>query len=180
MVTKPARKEVVGAARPLLVVSGSCSAATERQIRYALGHGYEGVRLEPAALLDAAGSGRAAAVEAGIRTLRAGRDTVFYTALGMPEGSAEGEELGVALGGLLREILARMQGSVRRVVLCGGDTASHAVQQLGAYALTWAANLQAGAPLCRMHGDAEVTGLEVVLKGGQVGTEDFFDVARGG
>jgi uncharacterized protein YgbK (DUF1537 family) len=68
---------------------------------------------------------------------------------------------------------------VRRVVICGGDTSSHAVQQLGIYALTWSANLQPGGPLCRAHADSELDGLELVLKGGQVGTDDFFDVVRG-
>jgi uncharacterized protein YgbK (DUF1537 family) len=64
-------------------------------------------------------------------------------------------------------------------MLCGGDTSSHAVQQLGLYALTWAANLQPGCPLCRAHADSELDGLELVLKGGQVGTDNFFDVVRG-
>jgi uncharacterized protein YgbK (DUF1537 family) len=90
--------------------------------------------------------------------------------------------LGVALGKLLRELLGRTHESpqpVRRVVICGGDTSSHAVQQLGIYALTWAANLQPGGPLCRAHADSELHGLELVLKGGQVGTDDFFNVVRG-
>jgi uncharacterized protein YgbK (DUF1537 family) len=64
-------------------------------------------------------------------------------------------------------------------MLCGGDTSSHAVQQLGLYALTWAANLQPGVPLCRAHADSSLHNLELVLKGGQVGTDDFFSVVRG-
>jgi uncharacterized protein YgbK (DUF1537 family) len=69
---------------------------------------------------------------------------------------------------------------VRRAVLAGGDTSSHAVQQLGAYALTWAAELDPGAPLCRAWSDEPaIDGLELVLKGGQIGGVDFFGRVRG-
>jgi uncharacterized protein YgbK (DUF1537 family) len=45
--------------------------------------------------------------------------------------------------------------------------------------LTFAMPLQAGAPLCRAHStDPALDGLELVLKGGQIGTPDFFDQAR--
>jgi 3-oxoisoapionate kinase len=168
---------------PLLVVSGSCSAVTERQLRYAFDHGYHGIPIEPVALLDPLGRDLAAAMDAGMQSLSAGQDTILYTTLGTPAGPVQGEELGVALGGLLREILICSNASgipVRRVLICGGDTTSHAVQQLGVYALTWVANLQPGAPLCRAHADSELHDLEVVLKGGQVGTDNFFDVVRGG
>jgi uncharacterized protein YgbK (DUF1537 family) len=166
-------------ASPLLVVSGSCSAATERQLRYALAHGYYGVAIDPAELLahENAQATRAAVLEEAAKALDAGRDTILYTALGIPGGLPQGDQLGAALGELLRDLLERTR--VRRVLLCGGDTSSHAVQQLGLYALTWAADLQPGAPLCRAHADSELDGLELVLKGGQVGSEDFFDVVRG-
>jgi uncharacterized protein YgbK (DUF1537 family) len=69
---------------------------------------------------------------------------------------------------------------VRRVLLCGGDTSSHAVQQLGLYALTWVATLELGAPLCRAHADNghPLHYLELVLKGGQIGADNFFDTVR--
>jgi uncharacterized protein YgbK (DUF1537 family) len=173
------RPRPVAAAKPLLVVSGSCSAATERQLRYALAHGYHGIAIDPVVLLD--GGEHSSILEAAVHALASGSDTILYTALGTPAEAARGNQLGtqlgIALGSLLREILART--SVRRVLLCGGDTASHAVQQLGLYALTWAANLQPGVPLCRAHADNGLHNLELVLKGGQVGSEDFFDVVRG-
>ena len=80
---------------------------------------------------------------------------------------------------MLRQII--IETRVRRVVLAGGDTSSHAVSQLGLYALTWSAATQPGAPLCLAHSDSpELDGLELVLKGGQVGTEDFFEQVREG
>ncbi|EQD61121.1 hypothetical protein B1A_09823, partial [mine drainage metagenome] len=68
----------------------------------------------------------------------------------------------------------------RRVLLAGGDTSSHAVAQLGLSALTWAASLEPGAPLCRAHAErhSRHDGLELVLKGGQVGSEGFFERVR--
>jgi uncharacterized protein YgbK (DUF1537 family) len=169
-------------ARPLLVVSGSCSAVTERQLRYAFAHGYHGICLDPAVLLDSSDSARRDALESAFKSLSAGRDTILYTALGTPTSPSPGDQMGIALGDLLRELLARTAESptpVRRVLLCGGDTSSHAIQQLRIYALTWVANIQPGGPLCRAHADSSLDGLELVLKGGQVGTPDFFDFVRG-
>ncbi len=52
------------------------------------------------------------------------------------------------------------------------------MQQLDLYALTWAASVEAGAPLCRAHTDNAIfRDLELVLKGGQIGQQDFFALA---
>ena len=171
------RHEPIVPARPLLVVSGSCSAVTERQLGYALADGYHGIALDPSPLLSSP-LAYVAALEEAVDSLAAGRDTILYTALGTPSAEVHGDRLGIALGRLLRDVLDRTR--LRRVLLCGGDTSSHALQQLDLYALTWAADLQPGAPLCRAHADSSLHGLEVVLKGGQVGTDDFFNVVRGG
>ena len=167
---------------PLLVVSGSCSVATERQLRYAMANGYEAISLEPADLINGVHDTRQRAIDSALTALSAGRDTVLYTALGTPAAPAHGDQLGIALGNLLRELLDRsasLPTPIGRVVVCGGDTSSHAVQQLGIYALTWAANIAPGGPLCRAHSDGPLNGLEIVLKGGQVGTANFFDLVLG-
>jgi len=162
----------IAPATPLLVVSGSCSPVTARQIRHALAHGFHGLELTPETILSSA------TLAAATRSLAAGRDTILYTALGPTTAPAHGETLGIALGQLIRQLLGRVP--IRRVLLCGGDTSSHAIPQLGFTALTWLANLQPGAPLCQAHPlGLELVGLELVLKGGQVGTEDFFQLVRG-
>ncbi len=181
----PARLETPPRSRPvdtLLVVSGSCSPVTERQIRAALRAGYHGIALDPTALLSAA-HGREAGellVQQAVGSLRDGRSTVVYSALGplSAGASASGEALGRRMGELLSRILA--ESPVPRVLLAGGDTSSHAVAQLGLYALTWAGSLEPGAPLCRAHaeGHTGLEGLELVLKGGQVGSEEFFERVR--
>jgi 3-oxoisoapionate kinase len=169
-----------GPADPILIISGSCSAVTAAQIRWAKRQGYACVELDAAELAAGTAQAAEAALQAGLHPLRSGRDTVLYTALGAPSGIAHGQELGTALGRILLEVVR--QTGVRRVVLCGGDTSSHAVQQLNLTALTFSGRLAPGAPLCRAHAEEAtgLDGLELVLKGGQIGPEDFFGIARRG
>jgi uncharacterized protein YgbK (DUF1537 family) len=69
---------------------------------------------------------------------------------------------------------------VGRVAVAGGDTSGHVAQALGIAALSAVAPLAPGAPLCRAYGpDAAESGLEIVLKGGQMGAPDFFCAAKG-
>jgi 3-oxoisoapionate kinase len=164
----------------ILVISGSCSAVTAGQIHWATRHGFACLDVDAETLANGGSEAVETATELALRPLRSGRDTVLYTALGTPTGSTHDKELGRALGRLLLALV--QQTGVRRVVLCGGDTSSHAVQQLDLTALTFAGTLAPGAPLCRAHADEAtgLDGLELVLKGGQIGPEDFFRIARNG
>jgi 3-oxoisoapionate kinase len=164
----------------ILAISGSCSAATAGQILWAKRHGFACLELDAAALAHGGSGAVETAIGLALQPLRSGRDTVLYTALGTPTGLTHDKELGRALGRLLLGLV--QQTGVRRVVLCGGDTSSHAVQQLDLTALTFASTLAPGAPLCRAHAEEAtgLDGLELVLKGGQIGPEDFFRIARNG
>jgi uncharacterized protein YgbK (DUF1537 family) len=65
--------------------------------------------------------------------------------------------------------------------VAGGDTSSHAGQQLGIDALTFVSHLAPGAPLCRAWSQIPGRqGLEIVFKGGQCGKEDFFELVLNG
>ena len=166
-------------AERLLVISGSCSPATARQIRWAAAHGFATVRVSYATLAES--EPREILLRDSLVALRGGRSIVLYTALGPGTctGVLPSAELGRHLGVLLRELLVR--SGVRRAVVAGGDTSSYAVRQLGIHALTFVAQLAPGAPLCRSHSDdPAMNGLELVLKGGQVGPENFFGVVRKG
>lgn len=178
---------LVGAGKPtvsaaatdrILVISGSCSAVTAQQILWARSHGYACVELDAAGLAGGDSQARETALRQAVESLRSGTSAVLYTALGKPSGAAHDQKLGAALGRLLLELVH--ETGVERVVLCGGDTSSHAVQQLGLTAITFAGVLVPGAPLCRAHADdtTRLDGLELVLKGGQIGPENFFEVAR--
>ncbi|RWL00448.1 MAG: four-carbon acid sugar kinase family protein [Mesorhizobium sp.] len=179
-----------GAAERIAVVSGSCSPTTERQIRHALTDGFDGVELDPVELVSEASSDAIArAAASGHASLEAGRSVVLYTALGptadrgaeidRQEGARH--KLGRGLGELLRELT--IEQKLQRVVIAGGDTSSHALGQMGVDALTVRMPLPAspGSPLCVAHSRVKaINGLEIALKGGQVGTDRYFCAIRDG
>lgn len=181
LISDPPKPQPITRANPLLIVSGSCSPATAQQIRWALAHGFHGIPIDPSLLLSTPETSIAyhdQLIASASAHLRRGEDTILYTALGASTSPTAGESLGIALGQLLNRLLA--QTPVTRVILCGGDTSSHAVKQLGISALTWEASLQPGAPLSRAHyANSNKRYPELILKGGQIGTEDFFHIARG-
>ena len=69
---------------------------------------------------------------------------------------------------------------LRRAVISGGDTSGHASRQLGIHALTALAPTIPGAAIFRAHGDGPHDGLELALKGGQMGSPDYFGWVRDG
>ena len=164
--------------RPIVVLSGSCSPATAAQIEWAITHGFMGIALDPVALVSENSEVASRTyLQCATEALRRGQSIVLYTALGSTQAEVQGEALGTCMGLLLRELI--LATGVRRVAMAGGDTSSHAIAQLGLQALTFAARLQPGAPLCRAHSpNAAFDGLELVLKGGQIGTPDFFGRIR--
>jgi 3-oxoisoapionate kinase len=158
----------------LIVVSGSCSPVTEGQIRWATTHGFAAFpwnRDREGAVFDAA-----------LAALASGRSVILYTALGPRDcdsATGGGPQLGCALGCLLRDLLLR--SGVRRALIAGGDTSTFAVRQLGITALTFAGLTVPGAPLCRCHSpEAPGDALELVLKGGQIGPQSYFEQVRTG
>lgn len=157
----------------LLVLSGSCSPVTARQIRKAKQQGFAAWHLEPGSSWEKLRHN----VE---QALANGQSVVLYTALGPQKATVDyGDAFGVALGEQLRQLL--LATGIRRVMIAGGDTSTHAVKQLGLRALTFVAPLTAGAPLCKGHAlGSPLDGLELVLKGGQIGPEDFFAHVRDG
>ena len=177
VIAKTAVVSQASAVEQLLVLSGSCSPATQTQIEWAVANGFDGIRIDADALI----ANPYRAMDHALRSIRAGRSPVLYTALGPLDNSAQPHSaaLGAALGILLRGIFE--QSGLRRAVVCGGDTSSHAMQQLPICALTFAASLTPGVPLCRVHAPGTVFhDAEFALKGGQMGAADFFALARGG
>lgn len=151
----------------LLVLAGSCSPATEAQIRFALRAGFHGVRINPVEF------NVAAAEEESLKQLCAGRSVILHSALSAGDRVEIGNPaaLAASMGQLLRNVI--LKSRVSRVVVAGGDTSSHVARELGISALTFAAPLTRGAPLCRAHGWPGE--LELVLKGGQIGPENFLE-----
>jgi 3-oxoisoapionate kinase len=168
----PALKRPPAADR-LLVISGSCSQVTARQIQRARQQGFAVWRLEGS---EPWGAETRKALEA----LAQGQSVVLFTAL-EPETDHRkyGKDFGAALGRRLRKLL--LLSGVRRVLISGGDTSTHAVKQLDLDAFTFAAPLVPGVPLCRSHAPGSpLDGLELALKGGQMGPDEFFAQVRDG
>lgn len=178
-------------------VSGSVSPVTAGQIADALRHGFAGVRMAAERAVDEraweAEIGRA--TEAALRALSAGQDPLVYTATGPADpavaalrqavasagASAEAvnDRVGAGLGRVLDAVVRA--GGLTRAVICGGDTSGHAAERLGIDALTAIAPLAPGSPLCRAHAaDPARDGLQLALKGGQVGGETFLRAVRDG
>jgi uncharacterized protein YgbK (DUF1537 family) len=181
----------------IAAVSGSCSPVTAGQIDWAEANGFAGIRLDATAAIDERAWQRALrqATEAAGCALAGGTSPLIYTARGPDDPAVPalkdavrragaGEEavnarIGHGLGTILRDLVAAR--GVRRVAIAGGDTSGHALAALGIAALEAEAPL---APACSINratsADAAVDGLEVALKGGQMGPVDFFGmVARG-
>ncbi|MDB5554131.1 MAG: hypothetical protein JWL86_4115 [Rhizobium sp.] len=179
--------EDAGPVDRIAVVSGSVSPTTERQIRHALDNGFDGIALDPIVLSgDESELAIMQATEAALSILSSGKSVVLYTALG-PSADRGGEltssgsrhRIGQALGRMQRELVAK--AGLSRAVVAGGDTASHALGEMGISALTLKMPLPQtpGSPLCIAHGN-EADGLEIALKGGQVGGDDYFSMIRAG
>jgi uncharacterized protein YgbK (DUF1537 family) len=180
-----------GQADRIIVVSGSGSPVTESQIRWAIAQGFASVAIDVTRLLENKGVAHESArvLCLALAELEAGRSVVLHTALGpsdarllLADHSSSHElreRIGLFLGQLLREVLLR--SSVQRAVICGGDTSARAGSQLGIFAVTTLKPLAPGSPLCLAWSDnPRFDGLEIVFKGGQVGSEDFFGLVLQG
>jgi uncharacterized protein YgbK (DUF1537 family) len=87
--------------------------------------------------------------------------------------------VGRALAEVMRTLLDRVD--IKRVVVAGGDSSGEVASTLGIDALSVVAGLAPGAPLCRAwSSQPRRDGLEIVLKGGQMGGAGFFGDVREG
>lgn len=162
------------ASGPVLVVSGSRSAQTRRQADAAAAAGWL-VRPLP---LDAAGV--AAALPEILRALGSGRGVVL-TSDDADTDAAGGAPLLPAIAEAAAPVISAVahDGASRRVIVCGGDTSSRVTRLLGVESLSIAANPWGNVVLLRAHaGEPAIDGLELLLKGGQVGSDSLLiDVA---
>ncbi|MDO8605124.1 MAG: four-carbon acid sugar kinase family protein [Phaeospirillum sp.] len=181
----------------IAVVSGSCSPVTAAQIAWAQAQGFHAERLNLPRLLDAregeAEIERAAA--AAVQAIGRGVSPVVYSAAGPDDAavlqfdatatqagltrSAAAQQVAAGLAEVMRRLLAR--APLTRVVVAGGDSSGEVASALDITALSVVAGLAPGAPLCRAWSERrERDGLEIVLKGGQMGTRSFFGAVRAG
>lgn len=165
-----------------VVVSGSCSPVTGRQIAWALEHGFVEVPLDSTRVvrsnqpeIDISDIARQIAAH-----FNAGRSVIVHPSAGSNDSCvATTHNLGDILGRILYDVVQGV--SVRRVAVVGGDTSGRVARAMGIDALEFAGPLEPGAPLCVARSrDGTIDGLEIAFKGGQVGYDGFFGTLLGG
>jgi uncharacterized protein YgbK (DUF1537 family) len=156
---------------PLLVVSGSCSPVTATQIEYAKANGFEEISID-AKMFFNKGSIEEDIIQRTVKILQDGKNLIVHT--GEKETKAVPSEItGKVLGSIAREAI--ISTGLKRVVVAGGDTSSHAAIEMEIEALEMIAPMVSGAPLCKIHsGNKSIDGIEINFKGGQVGGRDYF------
>lgn len=181
----------------IAVVSGSVSPITANQIKWSLSNGFAGIQF------DASTACRSdsdlmqfenTVVERALEAISKQQSPLIYTAIG-PDDPAIGKfksavlqsnidigdinrRIGESLGRILGAVITK--GKLRRAVISGGDTSGYAVRQLGIYALTALAPTIPGAAIFEAHAEGPFDGLELALKGGQMGSPDYLGRVRSG
>ncbi len=180
----------------IAVVSGSCSSITATQIRQAGESGFELIRADGKQALDPVTWERemARCLDAALTAFEQGRDPLVFTASGPDDPAVRALDAVMASQGLDREAISLRLGTglgtildgyvqrtgIRRVVVSGGDSSGQACLAMGLQGVTAHAPLSPSAPLCRaLSQKPHLDGLEIALKGGQMGPPDFFARARG-
>jgi 3-oxoisoapionate kinase len=199
--SEPAPPARAGPVRQVLAISGSCSPVTARQIAWALEHGFTELPLNSARLMDPA---RAAneirrATDESLKRINQGENLILHTSRGPNDARLDetiqqlraqglsdleirlksGPILGPLLGKILAGILEKI--TLPRVLVAGGDTSAFVAQTLGFQALEMAAPIAPGSPLCRIFAPGTQShGMEIIFKGGQVGTTELFGAVLNG
>lgn len=183
MIESPLPLQALAPVDRLLVLSGSCSALSAAQIDWALAQGFEGVRIDPAILATDAEQ----ALETNmLASLAAGRSVLMYTAKGPDDARAAlpAAELAARIGDLYARLAraAIMQAGLTRLVIAGGDSSSFTMRALGAVALeVYASHFKQNAHVCTVQSeDPAIHGVQVLLKGGQVGADDLYGLMLNG
>lgn len=192
LITAPEPTHSLAPVDKLLVLSGSCSALSALQIDWALQIGFDGIHLPPTLLLEGNEAQLIEIEHTMLASLTAGKSVVIYTARG--PGDDQVEEIrhllpvGVSVPAYIAHRIGRIytklsrsafaDAGLQRLVVAGGDSSSFTMRALGAIALeTKASHFQQNAHVCSLISDDQlIHGKEVLLKGGQVGTAELYEL----
>lgn len=186
-----------GAVDRIAAVSGSVSPVTARQLAWAGGAGFALIPFEAAAACGSAdelAAEEARAIRSACEAADRGQSPLVHSAAGHDDPAVARFRAALSLSGLAPEDANRRTGEglgrvldavlrqtgVRRAVISGGDTSGHGMRQLGLKALVALAPTIPGAALCRAYGEPPHDELEIALKGGQMGSDDYFGWIRAG
>lgn len=186
-----------GVSKGMITVSGSVSPTTAEQISWSRHNGFTTIRFD---VLKTCGSANdleneiLRVVTDCLSVIESNANPLVFTAEGPDDPivdqlrqlvSATNQEMaeinkriGMALGNALFQILSL--SNIRRAVVSGGDTSGYVSQQLGIFALSALAPTIPGASLSKAHAEGPMDELELALKGGQMGSPDYFGWIRDG
>ena len=163
------------------VLAGSCSLATNAQVRHWLQAGRPAFAIDPRAL--ARGEPLAANALAWARAYLPDTPVLVYATATAQDLQAVQSELGAMQAGVLVEAclaqIARglVESGVRRLVVAGGETSGAVVQALGVTRLRIGAAICPGVPWTQADDRPADSPLQLALKSGNFGGPDFFDQA---
>ena len=195
----PAAAKTKGADKvsQIAAVSGSVSPTTASQLAWSAANGFSLIEFDATKAVEGDGALTAEAervIELALNAASTGASPLVYSAAGPDDTAVSNfrsalsnsqmtiEEANARIGKSLGYILDRvlMCGAIRRAVVSGGDTSGHAMRALGLEALVALAPTIPGAALCTGYGEGKHDELQIALKGGQMGSEDFFGWIRDG
>ena len=159
------------------VLSGSCSTATNAQVKHWIDAGRPALQVDALALAEGQPLARRALEWAAPRL--ADGPVLVYATEQSDRVRAVQSTLGAGRAGqLVEECLAEVarglvELGVRRMVVAGGETSGAVVQALGAHQLRIGGTIDPGVPWTQVEGRP----LLLALKSGNFGTVDFFDKA---
>lgn len=160
---------------PVLVVSGSRSPLNSQQIKDAVS--YCRIPVSVSDLLETPPTRRHQILQHIVERLQQGQHVLAYldsTTTDMGANTPKPAQLAEATALLVADLLSRHRPG--RLGLAGGDTSSHAIRALDVWGLSYIDQIDHGAALCHLHSDnPQLNGLEVMLKGGQMGGLNVFE-----
>jgi len=161
------------------IVAGSCSVATNRQVRAFIDAGGEAFAISADAAARGDDVAQAALDWAGARV---GTRPLLVYSTASPEDVKRTQDrigAGQAVALLERTLATVARGlvahGVRQLIVAGGETAGACVQALGVSLLRIGAQIDPGVPWCyAARHSAGGAGLHLALKSGNFGSDDFF------
>lgn len=167
---------------PVLVVAGSLSPVTARQIAACESYTHQPLQVERL-LSDADYAAQQVTLAAA--TLAAGRNVLVHT--DRPTGTVNADQTAATARSTARLVADIVRASskdghrLNRIGIAGGDTSSQATLALGLWGLAFRCVLAPGVTVSVARSDDPVTdGVELMLKGGQMGGDRLFDALAAG
>ena len=163
------------------IVSGSCSLATNQQVRVFIDAGGAALAIDP--LRHAEGRDIVGESLAWAREHMAHAPVLIYSTAEAGAVKAVQQRLGVQHAGEMTErclaaiACGLVELGVGQLIVAGGETSGACVRALGIKSMQIGLQIDPGVPWCHAHGTVAPGGLHIALKSGNFGAANFFTKA---